>query len=167
MPERNSHGEARELSGEESRELAGELGRLIARSRRLVWTAASRRLAERGESMLAWQVLNYLGRVGCCHQRELAEAIAQHPAGISRMLEELEAKGLAQRERDPEDRRRSAVTLTTRGKKWVATIRPEVSSGVATALDRLDYEERLQLRDLLLKLLGSPDADLASLRSRR
>ena len=38
----------------QSRALVEELGMLIAKARRMVWTNATRRLEESGDSMLAW-----------------------------------------------------------------------------------------------------------------
>jgi hypothetical protein len=49
---------------EESTQAAEELGMLFARSRRLMFNAASRRLESRGESMLVWLLLNRLRREG-------------------------------------------------------------------------------------------------------
>lgn len=131
-----------------------ELGKLVVRARRLVWSTAARELARAGESILTWQVMSHLETVGRCHQAELAEAIAQHPAGVSRTLEELEKKGLARREDDPEDRRRRMVVLTAQGRRWLDKFRPDVMQGVGAALSRLSPDEQETLRALLSKLLA-------------
>src|SRR5262249_41038036 len=82
-----------------SLELAEELGRLIARSRRRVWNTAAQQLEQVGESIFSWQLLSHLVRQGPSSQRELSIFTAQHPAGVSRTLYELERAGYVRRRR--------------------------------------------------------------------
>src|SRR5262249_59903274 len=70
-----------------------ELVRLVGQTRRRLWIAAARALAARGESVVAWALVNRLAELGPLTQRELADASAQHPAGVSRPLDELERNG--------------------------------------------------------------------------
>jgi len=105
--------------------------------------------------MLVFSVLNHLERLGPCSQNELAQAIAQHPTGLSRLLEELDADGLVTRQRDPADRRRVRVDATRRGRALLAGGRPAVTAAVEQALHPLLPAERESLRALLRKLLGS------------
>src|SRR4029453_16814862 len=63
--------------------LVEELGMLIAKTRKIVWMNATRRLEESGNSMLAWQLLAHLVRTGRRTQIEGAVALGQHPAGLS------------------------------------------------------------------------------------
>jgi DNA-binding MarR family transcriptional regulator len=137
----------------DSRSLVEELGMLIARTRRMVWTTATRRLEESGDSMLAWQVLFQLVRAGKRTQSELAVALAQHPAGVSRVLDELEKQGCVSRCRDPGDRRRVHVVASARGKRRFETALPEVVDAVDQALEPLTLSERRLLRDLLRKVV--------------
>lgn len=134
------------------------MGRLISRVRRLVWASAARELSQRGDSMLMWQVVNELNRSGPRAQKALAEAIAQHPAGVCRVVEELEHKGMARQERDPEDRRRSVVSLTAKGKKWLEEVQPSVREGILEILSVLTPAEAEVLRELLLKVVQAADA---------
>jgi len=80
--------------------LSEEIASGIARVRRRLIAEADRRLSERGETVLAFQVLSALQRRGRAAQNELAEHIGQHPTGVSRLLEELEQAGLVRRARD-------------------------------------------------------------------
>jgi len=59
-----------------------ELVRLVGQTRRRLWIAAARALAARGESIVAWSLVNRLAELGPLTQRELADASAQHPAGV-------------------------------------------------------------------------------------
>src|SRR5262249_12684688 len=92
-----------------SHALAEELGMLISKTRKMVLTNATKRLEDSGESMLAWQVLSVLARTGKQTQTGIAVALAQHPAGISRLVDDLETQGYVARRRDSKDRRRVHV----------------------------------------------------------
>jgi DNA-binding MarR family transcriptional regulator len=137
--------------------LTEELGMLIARTRRIVWMKATRRLEVRGESILAWQLLGDLVRSGKRTQIELSEAVAQHPAGVSRLLEELEKGGYVLRTRDPGDRRCVHVMASKRGKSRYRAVLAEVTTAVDQALEPLSKPERRQLRDLLHKVVSEGD----------
>jgi len=143
---------------DERRRLLDEVGRLIARSRSTVWTEVSRRLTDEGESVLSWHVANHLNRLGPSNQKQIAASVGQHPAGVCRVVEELETKGLMRQERDPEDRRRSRVSLTPEGLRWLEDVRPLVSDAVEATLGHLSSEEARLLRTLLLKISPNPDA---------
>jgi DNA-binding MarR family transcriptional regulator len=133
--------------------LAEELGMLIAKTRRMVWANATRRLEEAGESMLAWQVLAHLMRAGRQTQTEVAAALAQHPAGVSRLLDELEKQGYVARRRDRVDRRRVHVEATAGGRRRFRSILPEVVRGVEQVLEPLSEPDKRVLRRLLRKVV--------------
>ena len=135
-----------------SRWLNEELGRLLSRARRALWSGAARRLEARGESVLAWQLLNQLERCGPGTQREIAERAAQHPTGVSRLLDELERGGYVRRHRDPSDRRKVRVQITSTGVARLEQSRPEVLTAVDEVLGALTIAERQALRSLLGKI---------------
>ena len=139
-----------------SRSLTQELGTLIAQTRRRVYTNASRRLEEAGESYLPWKLLAHLAS-GQLTQSELALLTAQHPAGVSRLLDELEKQGYVSRCRDPGDRRRVHVMLSARGKRRYESKLPQVIEAVDQALEPLSEAERRVLRDLLRKVVAKED----------
>jgi DNA-binding MarR family transcriptional regulator len=132
--------------------LVEELGMLIGRTRRIVWTNAARRLDASGETVLAWQLLSHLVREGKSTQTALAAAVAQHPAGVSRLLDDLEKQGYVLRRRDPQDRRRMYVEASARGKRRFQEGLPEIVAAVDQALEPLGESERRLLRDLLRKV---------------
>ena len=110
--------------------LAEEIHRLIGRSRRLLWMASARSLEARGDSPFTWQVLCYLVHHGPTVQQDLAMATAQDPAGMSRVLDDLEGRKLVRRSPDTNDRRRSIVEATKKGTAWYRS----AATTVATAL---------------------------------
>ncbi|MFL5312735.1 MAG: MarR family winged helix-turn-helix transcriptional regulator [Myxococcales bacterium] len=129
-----------------------EVGRLLFRARRALWSAAAGRLEAHGESVLAWQLLNQLQRAGPGTQREVADRTAQHPTGVSRLLEELERGGYVRRTRDASDRRKVRVEITAHGLSRLEGSRPEVLTAVDEVLRPLSLAERHALRALLEKL---------------
>lgn len=130
-----------------------DLVRLIGQARRLLWIAAARALAAQGESVVAWSLVNRLAELGPLTQRELADASAQHPAGVSRQLDDLERRGLTIRALDPGDRRRRRVELTEQGRRWHRRGRPVVDAAFAPVLAPLGAAERRALAVLLSQVV--------------
>jgi DNA-binding MarR family transcriptional regulator len=146
-----------------SRALVEDLGMLVAKTRRMVWTNATRTLEETGDSMLSWQLLSLLVRGGKQTQTEVSVALAQHPAGVSRLLDDLEKQGYVARRRDPEDRRRVYVEATPRGQRRFRVALPTVLRGVEKAFEPLSQAERRALRGLLLKVVSQEPEHLAAI----
>ena len=136
---------------------SAELVRLVGQTRRRLWIAAARALAARGESIVAWSLVNRIAELGPLTQRELADASAQHPAGVSRQLDELERTGLTARVTDPADRRRRRVELTAAGVRWFQQMRPLVSAATAPVLAVLRPAERRVLTAMLQRVVSEPE----------
>jgi DNA-binding MarR family transcriptional regulator len=135
--------------------LLHELTRLITKIRRALYMAAARELGRRGESIGAFTVAARLVERRAASQKDLAELTAQHPAGISRLLDEMDRRGLTARALDPLDQRRRLVTLTPAGRRWYRRLEPVVLRAGESVLGVLDLTEQHQLRGLLRRL-GEP-----------
>jgi DNA-binding MarR family transcriptional regulator len=144
-------------SSSTEQQLLQEIGRLIPRVRRSIWAGAVHRLEAHGETMLAWQVLGGAQRTGPSTQRELADAVSQHPAGVCRLLDDLEKRGLVKRSRDAGDRRRMIVRVTAAGRKRWQMLLPEVVCSVEETVSPLSDAERRALRDILRKVVSGQD----------
>ncbi|GAC1353392.1 MAG: hypothetical protein NVSMB47_05470 [Polyangiales bacterium] len=129
-----------------------ELARLLSRARRRVYLACAQALSARGGSMLTFQLLAHLVVHGASTQVDLATATAQHPAGISRLLDELERDALVRRRRDPTDRRKLRVEATATGRARFRMNHPILIAAVDDALGVLSVAERKALATLLRKL---------------
>jgi DNA-binding MarR family transcriptional regulator len=129
------------------------IGNLFARTRRLFWTEAQRHLEAGGESPTTMRLLEHLVRSGAAAQCDVAIALGQHPAYVSRAIDELEAGGLARRRRDAVDRRKVVVEVTARGRaRWRASA--ELMAAAREAfLAPLSGPERRTLCRLLDKLV--------------
>src|SRR3954471_6013242 len=108
-----------------------------------------------GMSMKEFSTLNIVRDAGGITQRELSTVMAVDANMVVTLLNSLEERGFAVRERDRDDRRRHVVRVTPKGTR--ALVRAEevidgaISDGVLGALDE---DERAQLRGLLAKALG-------------
>ncbi|MFI8242435.1 MarR family winged helix-turn-helix transcriptional regulator [Streptomyces sp. NPDC085866] len=70
----------------------------------------------------------------------------------TRMLQQLETKGIVVRRRSPEDERRVLVSLTDKGAELVATLRARLRERQAHAYEAFTPAERTQLVTLLRRL---------------
>jgi MarR family transcriptional regulator, lower aerobic nicotinate degradation pathway regulator len=68
------------------------------------------------------------------------------------LLDELEERGLVERQRDPTDRRRHIVRMTPAGKRTLEELRALAASLEDEFLAPLDEAERAQLHALLLRV---------------
>jgi DNA-binding MarR family transcriptional regulator len=107
-----------------------------------------------GMRLKEFVMLNYVGESEATTQRELSDVMGLDANSVVLLLNGLESRGYAMRERDPKDRRRHTVRITPAGRKaWVRAERA-LESVTDDALSALDPDERGELRTLLAKALG-------------
>lgn len=87
-------------------------------------------------------------------QQDLAALARIDPSSMVALLDDLEARGLAERRVDPEDRRRRSVHLTAEGQRKMKVLQREARKAAETLLAPLEPGERTTLNDLLRKLAG-------------
>jgi DNA-binding MarR family transcriptional regulator len=85
-------------------------------------------------------------------QKELVEGSLIDPSSMVAVLDDLEARGLAERRTHPSDRRKHAVHLTQKGKRTLDRARKVATDFADELLAPLDADERETLRVLLRKL---------------
>jgi DNA-binding MarR family transcriptional regulator len=132
---------------------------LVARFRRLVSSAATRRLEREGRSIHEHRVLAELTHNGPRRQGDLADATAQHPAAISRLIDELEERALVRRRRDTTDRRQVIVELTREGRARFRAERPMVRGAIDEVLSPLGPRDQRRLVTLLEAVLSAHAAE--------
>ena len=87
-------------------------------------------------------------------QQELVTRSLIDPSSMVAVVDELEAMGLAERRRHPEDRRKHAVYLTARGRRTLESARKAAIEMAQEVFAPLDAGELETLRRLLRKLAG-------------
>ncbi|SDY68664.1 MarR family winged helix-turn-helix transcriptional regulator [Herbiconiux ginsengi] len=88
--------------------------------------------------------------------KDLQSDVLLSQAGVSRLVNRLEAAGLVARSADGTDRRASVLTLTAKGREVQRKIGRQHARRVTAQLtSRLDSTQLAQLRDLCLKMLPS------------
>ena len=88
-------------------------------------------------------------------QQQLHEKTAIDPSSMVAVIDELQARGLAERRPDPADRRARQVFLTDRGEQALQRIRVLAAALQREFFSALTAKERDTLHALLRKLAGA------------
>ncbi|SDM63887.1 MarR family winged helix-turn-helix transcriptional regulator [Nonomuraea jiangxiensis] len=113
---------------------------------------ADRLSAEMGFGLWPFAVLSALDDFGPATQRLIGDRLGLDPSDMVRLMDDLIGARLAERERDPADRRRYQVTLTSAGRAALERARRVIADVERDTLAPLTADEREQLRGLALKL---------------
>lgn len=124
---------------------------LLTRLSRVVYLRATE--AVLGMRLKEYATLNYLREHEGLSQQALAEALHLDANNCVLLLNELEAAGLAERRRDPTDRRRHIVALNPAGRKALERADRALETVEDQVLATLNREERATLRTLLARAL--------------
>ena len=97
-------------------------------------------------------VLRRLGQVPGQSQRGLADALGMHAPRLVSLIDELEERGLVARDRDPDDRRNYAISLTDKGRRTLAELARVAREHELAITAALDADERARLLVVLRRL---------------
>jgi len=107
---------------------------------------------EYGLTLSQFGVLDALHHLGPQCQSILAQKILRSSGNMTMVIDNLEKRELVERQRDPEDRRRITVTLTTAGKELIQAAMPGHVRLIREAFEGLTKDEADQLAYLTKKL---------------
>ena len=88
-------------------------------------------------------------------QQALSRALAIHRSAVVALVDDLEHRGLAERRRDPVDRRAYTLYLTPQGRDLLAQLQRLAEEDEAELLSALNASERSQLISLLQRVADS------------
>jgi DNA-binding MarR family transcriptional regulator len=106
----------------------------------------------RPRHVIALELLSKQGPLG---QQRLADALRLDPSNMVGLLNELEARGLVSRRRDPTDRRRHLVELSDQGAQELATASTRFGLIEDELFSSLNAEERRTLQALVSRAVGA------------
>ena len=130
-------------------ELLAKSGFLMVRLGTEFRSRAVGALVEAGFSQYHYSVLALLHEQDRETQAEIAEALDLDPSQLVGILDSLEQRGVIARQRDPRDRRRHLVSLTTEGRRQLRTAIDRLEDQLFAPLDPGD---RARLHAMLLRL---------------
>jgi len=122
--------------------------RPLAERLRLVITRLARRLRQQAEAPISptqSAALATIERRGPLTLGELAEIERVQPPTITAAVGRLEAQGLVERQRDPEDRRVARVHVTKSGRKLLEETRSRTSAYLERRVGELSDRDRATL----------------------
>ncbi|MEV4108732.1 MarR family winged helix-turn-helix transcriptional regulator [Nonomuraea sp. NPDC049695] len=132
-------------------------GLALALSGQIANTRIKKALAQHGLKPPHGHVLMLLSDQGATSQQSLVETLGVDPSMVVAILNDLESNGLAERRRDPADRRRHIVEISARGKVMVSGIHDAIAAVESALFADLDSEEISTLQRLLSRINTSVD----------
>ena len=144
-----------------AKELVKSSGFLLARLGLGFKSKVIAKLGDAGFETYDYGVLAMLAEGARITQSHIADALALDPSRLVALLDSLEDRRLITRQRDPQDRRRHVVTITTKGERELAQLREIVGEFEEEFLAPLDAEARKTLHDLLQRLACAHDPSCA------
>ena len=135
-----------------ARDLSRRAGFLLAQ----LGTHAHRRFAERLARIdlhpRHFGILSHLAASEGQSQQALSIALGIHRSAVVALVDDLEQRGLAERRRDPTDRRAYTLYLTPSGRDLLTDLKRIAEEHEAELLSALDASERRQLISLLQRV---------------
>src|ERR1041385_4288841 len=123
-------------------ELVGSTAFLLKRLGFAAKEHAMRAYEESGLSPYHHAILVALGESSHETQGSIADALGYDRGQLVGLLDELERRGLVERRRDPQDRRRHLVSLTADGKRMLSGLNKVARESEDAFLDPLTGAER-------------------------
>lgn len=106
-----------------------------------------------------WRVLRALSSVASLEVADLARSTFLLGPSLSRILADLDARGLISRDTDPRDLRRGVITISRKGADLIQTVTP-VSETIYREITTRFGEEKLATLQALLRELEEIAADV-------
>jgi DNA-binding MarR family transcriptional regulator len=136
---------------------ADRLGLLLARNGQVTNARIREALGVTGLTTRHGMTLMHLSDGGPVSQQALIELVGVDPSVLVAILNDLEGHGLAQRRRDPTDRRRHIVEITPAGADMLITVDAAIAAVEHDLFADLALDEVAHLRELLGRIRITPD----------
>lgn len=140
-----------------ARELAARCGYLLARLGFAFKEQALASAEAAGFELYDYSVLAILGEGARETQATIADALDLDPSRLVALLDSLEQRDFVVRQRDPSDRRRHVVSITTSGREALTRMRAIVNEVEDDFFGPLDHDHRETLHQTLVALAERND----------
>jgi DNA-binding MarR family transcriptional regulator len=134
------------------KELVSSTAFLLARVGVAIKMRVIDELEQVGCGVYEYGVLAMLGEGAQETQAAIADGLGVDRSQLVHVLDTLEEDGLIVRKRDPNDRRRHAVSITPEGKRRLVTLRATVKGIEQSFLEPLDEKTREDLHAALFRV---------------
>ncbi len=135
------------------------IGYLVRRAANLLTQCGTGAFAEHELTFVQWLVLMYLRDGIAKTAAEISREMCHDSGALTRVLDQLDQRGLIARNRSVEDRRVVELALTDSGHTAIRSLSPLIVNMLNDALSGFDADEVVLLTILLKKLiagLGAP-----------
>ncbi|WP_047155127.1 MarR family winged helix-turn-helix transcriptional regulator [Aneurinibacillus tyrosinisolvens] len=143
--------------------LDDSLGFVLNNAGRRVSQLLSLHFSPYGITLEQWTVLNRLAEQDGINQKELARRTGKDQTNVTRILDQLERKGLARRKPNAGDRRSFLAVVTEDGRKLNEILVPIEAEAIHTVMKDLSENEILQFRELLRKITENASLQIEEL----
>jgi DNA-binding MarR family transcriptional regulator len=133
-------------------ELLGSTLFLLARLGYALKARLIEEFEQEGFTLYQYGVLVTLSVGTCGTQATIADMLHLDRSQLVGVLDELEGRGLVERQRDPQDRRRHSVRITASGKRELVKLRKLVKRIEEAVLEPLEQRSRDALHETVLTL---------------
>jgi DNA-binding MarR family transcriptional regulator len=133
----------------------GSIGYLLKRAHMLMLDQLEAVVATSDITITHWIVMMHLREGLAINASDLCAQLRHDSGALTRLIDQLEARGLVQRERSREDRRAVQLRLTDAGVATLASLLPKVVNKLNFALRDFTRAEATELNRLLTKLITS------------
>lgn len=131
----------------------------LERLRRRTRDGVEAALSTKQTTLREYWVLTCLVESSATSQSSLSELLAIDASDMVRLLDSLEKRGWAKRERDPQDRRRQIVASTKKGSKAQKELAQLVDSAEEEALDSSTNKQLKHLRKLAKSIIAADEEE--------
>ena len=128
------------------------IGYLIKRSHAMLMDMLENLFADRGFSFIHYAILTWVRDGIAVNPKDICIQYRHDSGALTRVIDQLEERGLLERVRRGNDRRKVELQLTDAGHKTVESLIPLVVDKLNLALADFSREEATEFKRLLLKL---------------
>jgi DNA-binding MarR family transcriptional regulator len=128
------------------------IGYLIKRGQSMMMDVLEALFAERGFSFIHYVILTWVRDGIAVNPKDICHQYRHDSGALTRVIDQLEKRGLLERVRRGNDRRKVELQLTAEGRTTVESLIPLVVDKLNLALSDFSREEAAELKRLLIKL---------------